>query len=85
MSEVKEYIKEAAKLPNAPSILMESVSHKDAKNCYHARFKLQRHYKGEDYQIQLDSHHRFVQDWDTKMIKMLHSCAAQDTQRVNLP
>ena len=26
--------------------------------------------------MQLDSHHRFVKDWDTKCIQMLHSCDA---------
>ena len=26
--------------------------------------------------MQLDSHHRFVKGWDTKTIKMLHSCDA---------
>ena len=26
--------------------------------------------------MQLDSHHRFVKDWDTKCIKMLHESDA---------
>ena len=26
--------------------------------------------------MQIDSHHRVVQDWDTKVIEMLHSCDA---------
>ena len=26
--------------------------------------------------MQLDSHHHFVEDWDTKCIEMLHSCDA---------
>ena len=36
----------------------------------------QRHYNGETYQLQLDSHHRFAKDWDTMCIKLLHSCDA---------
>ena len=36
----------------------------------------ERNYNGETYQLQLDSHHRFVKDWDTKCIKMLHECDA---------
>ena len=36
----------------------------------------QRHYNGETYQMQIDSHLRFDKDWDTKCIKMLHSCDA---------
>ena len=26
--------------------------------------------------MQIDAHHLFVQDWDTKCIEMLHSCDA---------
>ena len=36
----------------------------------------QRHYNNETYQLQLDSHHRFVEGWDTRSIKLLHSCDA---------
>ena len=36
----------------------------------------QKHYNGETYQMQLDSHHRFVKDWDTKCIKMIHNSDA---------
>ena len=31
----------------------------------------QQYYKDEDYTLQLDSHHRFVQDWDDILIKMI--------------
>ena len=37
---------------------------------------IQRYYKNETYQMQLDSHHRFDKDWDTKSIKQLQSCDA---------
>ena len=40
VAEVKKYIDFATSQPNPPTILMESVSHKDAKNCYHARYRL---------------------------------------------
>jgi hypothetical protein len=36
-----------------------------------ARHHIQKMYKGEEYTMQIDSHHRFVQDWDEKMIDML--------------
>ena len=48
---VKAYIAEAESLPNAPSILMEEVSHREAKNCYHARYRLQKHFNDETYQL----------------------------------
>ena len=40
LKDVKSYIAEAEALPNAPSILMEEVPHDEAKNCYHARYRL---------------------------------------------
>ena len=55
---------------------MENIWHKNAKNAYFARYRLNSLYNNETYQLQLDSHHRFKKDWDTKMIKMLHSCDA---------
>ena len=64
------------KQPNPPSILLENIWHVKASNVYFARFMNQRHYNGETYQLQLDSHHRFEKDWDTLSIKLLHSCDA---------
>jgi hypothetical protein len=36
-----------------------------------ARNKIQQHYNNEIYTLQLDSHHRFVQNWDTILINMI--------------
>ncbi|MCW0219432.1 MAG: UDP-N-acetylglucosamine-transferase [Prosthecobacter sp.] len=36
-----------------------------------ARSRIQKMYEGEDYIMQLDSHHRFVQDWDVKLIESM--------------
>lgn len=36
-----------------------------------ARNQIQQLYNGEKYTLQLDSHHRFVEGWDTLLIKML--------------
>jgi hypothetical protein len=36
-----------------------------------ARHHIQKMYKGEEYTLQIDSHHRFLQDWDEKLIDML--------------
>lgn len=35
------------------------------------RHLLNEGYEGEDYTLQLDSHHRFEKNWDTQLIKML--------------
>jgi len=47
------------------------VDYKKAKGVCWARHAVQQNYKGEDYTLQLDSHHRFVKGWDSRCIKML--------------
>ena len=47
------------------------VHYKDAKGACWARNQIQQQYKGEDYTLQLDSHHRFIKDWDKELIIML--------------
>lgn len=36
-----------------------------------ARSEIQKLWKGEKYTMQIDSHHRFLQDWDVELIKMM--------------
>ena len=74
--ELNDYIDEVLKGPNPPSIHIENTWITNSKNFYHARIMNQRHYNGEAYQMQIDAHHIFVKDWDTKCIEMLHSCDA---------
>jgi len=47
------------------------IDYKDAKGACWARNKLQQEYKDEKYTLQLDSHHRFIQDWDDELIQMI--------------
>ncbi|MDB5850053.1 MAG: hypothetical protein JWP29_3805 [Rhodoferax sp.] len=35
-------------------------------------------WRGEEYSLQIDSHMRFVQDWDTQMLDMLAQCDSAD-------
>ena len=42
----------------------------DAKGACWARNQIQQHYKGETYTLHLDSHHRFIKDWDFELIEM---------------
>jgi hypothetical protein len=44
--------------------------YKDAEGVCWARHKLQQNYDGEEYTLQLDSHHRFAQNWDADLIKV---------------
>ena len=47
------------------------IDYKDSKGACWARNQLQQNYKNEEYTFQLDSHHRFVENWDEELIKMV--------------
>lgn len=51
-------------------IFLDVPFEKSLGTCW-ARNMIQQYYKDEDYTLQLDSHHRFVQDWDDILIKMI--------------
>ena len=46
------------------------VPYMEAQGVCWARHKLQQQYDDEEYTLQLDSHHRFTQDWDETLIDM---------------
>lgn len=48
-----------------------NIDYKDSKGACWARHQIQQHYGGEEYYFQLDSHHRFIEGWDTECIKMI--------------
>jgi hypothetical protein len=52
------------------------IPYQRAKGACWARYAIQQLYDGEEYFMQLDSHHRFVQNWDEKCITMI-----QDLQK----
>ena len=54
-----------------PSFTIMDVKWNESKGLCWARHHIQKMYKGEDYTMQIDSHHRFIQDWDEEMINML--------------
>jgi hypothetical protein len=49
------------------------VPHQRSEGACWARNLIQQRYRGERYTLQLDSHHRFVDEWDTASIAMLES------------
>ena len=49
------------------------IPSEESKGACWARNQIQQHYNGEKYTLQLDSHHRFEQDWDKTLIQMLKS------------
>lgn len=49
------------------------IDYKDSQGVCWARNLVQNLYQGETYTLQLDSHHRFIKDWDVVLIDMLKS------------
>jgi glycosyltransferase involved in cell wall biosynthesis len=47
------------------------INYEDSKGACWARNQIQQKYDGEKYTLQLDSHHRFIQDWDVELIQMI--------------
>jgi glycosyltransferase involved in cell wall biosynthesis len=47
------------------------INYLDSKGACWARNQLQQNYKNEEYTLQLDSHHRFIKNWDEELINML--------------
>ena len=48
-----------------------TIPYQESKGTCWARNKIQDNYTDEKYYFQLDSHHRFVKDWDIKCIDMV--------------
>ena len=44
----------------------------ESKGLCWARSEIQKLWDGEEYTMQLDSHHRFLQDWDVELIEMMN-------------
>ncbi len=47
------------------------IDHTESKGACWARNLLQQNYNDEEYTLQLDSHHRFVENWDEELVKMV--------------
>lgn len=48
------------------------IDYRQSKGVCWARNLIQQQYRGEDYYLQLDSHHRFEKDWDLTLKDYLH-------------
>lgn len=54
-------------------IKLKEIDCKESKGTCWARNIVQQLYDGEDFSLQLDSHHRFEKDWDEILFKMYES------------
>lgn len=64
-----------------PRFRIVDVDYRESKGACWARNTLQQQYGGEQYTLQLDSHHRFIQDWDEELITMLKSLQDKGHQK----
>lgn len=55
-----------------PRFLIIDMDHTLAKGVCWMRSEIQQYYTNEDYYFQLDSHHRFIKNWDTQLKDLLH-------------
>lgn len=60
-----------AEFTNDPRFTVIDVPWNKSKGLCWARSLIQKLWKGEDYTLQLDSHHRFSQNWDDELIAMM--------------
>lgn len=57
---------------NDPRFTILDYNYKDAKGVCWMRKLIQDAYNGEEYYLQLDSHHRFTKDWDITLKDYIH-------------
>lgn len=48
------------------------IPYLESKGACWARSEIQKRYDNEEYTLQLDSHHRFIKDWDEELIDMIN-------------
>lgn len=60
-----------------PNVKIMRISHKDAKGPTYARYFCSTMWDGEEYFLQIDSHSRFVRNWDELCINMIKEIKSQ--------
>lgn len=70
---------------NMSQVRLMHLDHTQAKGPTYARYLCSTMWKGEDYFLQIDSHTRFVQDWDRTLIEMLARCPSKKAVLTHYP
>lgn len=60
-----------------PRFRILDIFYKESQGACWARNLIQSLYRNEEFTLQLDSHHRFVQDWDVILIEMIEGLKAK--------
>jgi hypothetical protein len=58
-------------------ITIERLKDTDARGPTWARFRIQQHYSGEEFVLQIDAHTRMAKSWDTILKTQLDKCPAK--------
>lgn len=64
-----------------PRFTIIDIDSRKAKGACWARWRIQQEYTGEDYTFQLDSHHRFIDNWDVELKKMYAQCKLNGSEK----
>lgn len=82
LQDTNEYIKEFRYRYCGPQFKIISVNYEEGKGCCWARQLVQTLKEDETYYLQIDAHHRFVQDWDVICEEMLQQCLRKSNKAV---
>lgn len=59
-------------------VKIERLDYNQARGPVWARYRIQQHYEGEEYFLQIDSHTRLIKSWDTILKNQLDLCPNPD-------
>lgn len=59
-----------------PRVEVIDVPWRESQGACWARAALMERYDGEDFFLQIDSHHRFVEHWDERLMRLMDRCGA---------
>ena len=54
-----------------PDFTIDEVPWNESQGLCWARARIQKLYQGEDYTLQIDSHHRFAENWDEELMRQM--------------
>lgn len=66
-------------------VKLMNLTHLQARGPTYARYLASKMYDGQDYFLQIDSHTRFVDGWDSSLIDMLQRCPSQKPVLTHYP
>ena len=69
------------KYKNDPRFKIIDIPYQESKGACWARNKIQQEYAGETYTLQLDSHHRFIENWDEELVLMIEDLRTKGSKK----